>query len=89
MEDFQPEESKPEFEDATYAVVDKKKKNIKSKGASGDKTEKREEEVNVQGQTSLEDMYAVVHKKPKRRREQEETPPPIPASTVESLYTAI
>jgi hypothetical protein len=84
---FQPKESAPE--DATYAVVNKKKKKTKSKEGSGDKNEKREEEVNVQGQPSLEDMYAVVHKKPKKSGEQEETPPPIPASTVESLYTAV
>ena len=43
----------------------------------------------MQEQPSLEDMYAVVHKKPKKSKEQEETPPPIPASTVESLYTAV
>jgi hypothetical protein len=86
-ENFQLKESKPE--DATYAVVDKKKKKIKSKEGSGDKNEKRKEEVKVQGQLSLEDMYAVVHKKPKKSGEQEETPPPIPASTAESLYTAV
>ena len=43
----------------------------------------------MQEQPSLEDMYAVVHKKPKKSEEQEETPPPIPASTVELLYTAV
>ena len=91
-ENFQPisdsEESK--VEDATYAVVDKKKKKKKSKAASDDhasQKEKREEEVEVQ--QSLDDMYAVVHKKPKKSEEQGETPPPIPASTVESLYTAV
>ena len=93
-ENFQPisnsEESK--IEDATYAVVDKKKKKKKSKAASDDNTnqkEKREEEVKVQEQPSLDDMYAIVHKKPKKSEEQGETPPPIPASTVESLYTAV
>jgi hypothetical protein len=55
------------------------------------KTESKngEQEVKVQGQPPLEDMYAVVYKKPKKSGEQEETPPPIPASTVESLYTAV
>ena len=51
--------------------------------------EKIEEEVEVQEQPSLDDMYAVVYKKPKKSEEQGETPPPIPAPTVESLYTAI
>ena len=94
---------KSKSEDATYAVVDKKKKKKKFKGASDDNAnkndstkeedfkikEKREEEVKAQEQPSIEDTYAVVHKKPKKSEEQEETPPPIPASTVESLYTAI
>ena len=81
-----------EVEDATYAVVNKKKKKKKSTAASDDhanQKEKREEVVEVQEQPSLEDMYAVVHKKPKKSEEQGEIPPPIPASTVESLYTAI
>ena len=93
-ENFQPvsnsEESK--VENATYAVVNKKKKKKKSKEVSndnGEKMEKIEEEVEVQGQPSLDDMYAVVQKKPKKSEEQGETPPPIPASTVESLYTAV
>ena len=95
------EKSKPE--DATYAVVDKKKKKKKFKGASDDNAnrndsineenfkikEKRKKEVKSQEQSSLEDMYAVVHKNPKKSKEQEETPPPISASTVESLYTAV
>ena len=97
------EKSKPE--DATYAVVNKKKKKKKSTEASDDNAnkndstdeedfktkEKREEQVKAQEQLSLEDMYAVVHKKPKKSEDQEdsETPPPIPASTVELLYTAV
>ena len=103
MENSQPisssktEKSKPE--DAMYAVVNKNKKKNKSNGASDDNAnkndsinvenskikEKRKEEVTAQGQLSLEDMYAVIHK----NKDQEETPPPIPASTVESLYTAV
>ena len=84
--------SKPE--DATYAVVDKKKKRKKSKGESdngtnNDDSKLKEEEGKVKGQQSLEDMYAVVYKKPKKSGEEEETLPPIPAPTVESLYTAI
>ena len=43
----------------------------------------------MKGQQSLEDMYAVVYKKPKKSGEEEETPPPIPTPTVESLYTAV
>ena len=90
-ENFQPisnsEESK--VEDATYAVVNKKKKKKKSKAASDDNANQKEREEEVEVQQSLEDMYAVVHKKPKKSEEQGETPPPIPASTVESLYTAI
>ena len=46
-------------------------------------------EINTQDQQSLEDMYAVVHKKPKKSEEQEEAVPPVPAYTVESLYTAV
>ena len=86
------EPEKSTLEDATYAVVDKKKKKKKLKGASHDnanKKERIEEEVKVQEQPSLDEMYAVVHKKPKKSEEQGETPPPIPASTVESLYTAV
>ena len=86
------EPEKNTLEDATYAVVNKKKKKKKSKGASHDnanKKEKIEKEVKVQEQPSLEEMYAVVQKKPKKSKEQGETPPPIPASTVESLYTAV
>ena len=86
------EPEKSTLEDATYAVVNKKKKKKKSKGASRDnanKKEKIEGEVKVQEQPSLEEMYAVVQKKPKKSEEQGETPPPIPASTVESLYTAV
>ena len=86
------EPEKSTLEDATYAVINKKKKKKKSKGASHDnanKKEKIEEEVKVQEQPSLDEMYAVVQKKPKKSEEQGETPPPIPASTVESLYTAV
>ena len=97
------ETEKSKSEDATYAVVDKKKKKKKSKGAPDDNAnkndstnevifktkEKREEKVKVQEQPSLEDMYAIVHKKPKKSEEQEETPPPIPASTMDLLYTAV
>ena len=103
MENSQPisssETEKSKSEDATYAVVDKKKKKKKSKGASDTNEnvstnedsklkEKRGEEVKAQEQPSLEDMYAAVHKKPKGSEEQEETPP-IPASTVELLYSAV
>ena len=81
-------------EDATYAVVDKKKKRKKSKksfddGANKNDSKLKEEEEKVKGQQSLEDMYAVVYKKPKKSGKDEETPPPIPAPTVESLYTAV
>ena len=95
-ENFKPvsnsEESK--IEDATYAVVNKKKKKKKSKGlaASDDNANKKgkiKEEVEVHEQPLLEDMYAIIHKKPKKSEEQGETPPPIPAPTVESLYTAV
>ena len=84
--------SKPE--DATYAVADKKKKRKKSKesfddGANKNDSKMKEEEGKVKGQQLLEDMYAVVYKKPKKSGKQEEIPPPIPASTVESLYTAV
>ena len=93
-EDFQPVSNSEEsnVENATYAIVNKNKKKKKSKEVSTDnrnKMEKIKEEVEVQGQPSLEDMYAVVHKKLKKSEEQGETPPPIPASTVESLYTAV
>ena len=54
-----------------------------------DATEKDKDQVKMQGEQSLEDMYAVVHKKPKKCEEQEEMPPPIPSYTVESLYTAV
>ena len=82
-------------QDATYAVVDKKKK---SRAASEKNdptdmekivTEKEKDQVKVQDQLSLEEMYAVVYKKPKKSEEQEEIAPSIPAYTVESLYTAV
>ena len=88
-------------EDATYAVVDKKKKEKKSREASdnskrNDHTnaeesamEKENEQIKAQDQSSLEEMYAVVHKKPKKSNRQEEMAPAIPAYTVESLYTAV
>ena len=87
-------ETKSKPEDATYAVVDKKKKRKKSEGVSdnctnNDDSKLKEKEVEVKGQQSLEDMYAVVYKKPKKNGEKEETPPPIPAPTAESLYTAV
>ena len=90
-ENLQPisnsEESK--VEDAIYAVIDIKKKSKAASDDNANQKEKREEEVKVQEQPSLEDMYAVVHKKPKKSEDQGEIPPPIPASTVESLYTAV
>ena len=92
---------KSNLEDATYAVVDKKKKKKKLREASDNLKksdridaenfvlEKEKEQVKAQNQLSLEEMYAVVHKKPKKSEEQEETAPSIPAYTVESLYTAV
>ena len=44
----------------------------------------------TESQLNLEEMYAVVNKKPKKKKqEQRETPPPIPEQTVEALYTAV
>ena len=41
-----------------------------------------------QRQENLEEMYAVVHKKPKKCEEQEDAPP-VPSHTIESLYAAV
>ena len=88
-------------EDVTYAIVDKKKKKKKSREASDNSkkidstdkekivTEKGKDQLTAQDQPSLEEMYAIVYKKPKKSEEQEETAPSIPAHTVESLYTAV
>ena len=43
-----------------------------------------------QDQVNLEEMYAVVNKKPKKKDDKEqEAAPPIPEHTIEALYTAI
>ena len=99
------ETSKSEY--ATYAVVDKRKTKKKSKnnkssesqknsvcGAvhskESNKVEKPKDHQNERKQ-NLEDMYAVVQKKPKKHEEQVigETAPPVPSHTIDSLYTAV
>ena len=43
-----------------------------------------------QNQVNLEEMYAVVNKKPKKKGDKEqEAAPPIPEHTIEALYTAV
>lgn len=99
------------FEDFTYAVVDKTKKRNKrqvndlnqqstSKKCTHhkipeglndteecDTEEKKQKDQPSQRRGNLEEMYAVVHKKPKQ--EEQITAPPVPSHTTESLYTAI
>ena len=85
-------------EDTMYAAVDKKKKKKKSREASNNSKKNyptdaeivaTENQAKAQDRPSLEEMYAVVHKKPKKSEEQEKMAPSIPAHTVESLYTAV
>lgn len=83
-----------------YAIVDRKAKRKESK-QSQDNISEREGNQNESGhiekpkhplskqQENLEEMYAVVHKKPQTSTDQEETAPPIPLHTVEALYTAV
>ena len=53
-----------------------------------DAAEKQKDKLSLRPE-NLEEMYAVVHKKPKKYNEQEETAPPVPSYTIEALYTAV
>ena len=55
---------------------------------NADQEEKSGDQVR-QKQGNLDEMYAVVHKKPKNCEEQEESAPQVPSHTTECLYTAV
>ena len=77
-------------EHATYAVVNKKKKNKLSEKAEVHNNCESATQRNAHGQASLEELYTAVKKKPKGRASKEdENAPPIPLHTVEELYTAV
>ena len=77
-------------EHATYAVVNKKKKNKLSQKAEVHDNCESTTQKNANGQASLEDLYAAVKKKTKgRAAKEDDNAPPVPPHTVEELYTAV
>ena len=77
-------------EHATYAVVNKKKKNKLSQKAEVHSNCESATRRNANGQSSLEELYTVVKKKTKcRAAKEDENDPPVPPHTVEELYTAV
>ena len=77
------EESKQEQDNKSQKGIHPEHLKAADPGDS-DTTEKPKD----QRQENLEEMYAVVHKKPKKCEEQDDAPP-IPSHTIESLYATV